>query len=970
MHPISRNRALFQKPLPSPNVKATGNANNGYTETAGSAKSTVNTINRTNPVTTNIQSPTVPTASGNQSVSSQYNTYQQALAQQQQNAKSAYDRNASAINSMYGNRLNSLNSRYDEGRAALQSAYAAQQEAIRKAKENAQRQAYISSMRYAIKELDLINTAGAMKFGDKWKELSLTEDEINAFGKIKAGDTEAIKDIYDSVGKRIAKEYPATMWEKFVEATKVSMLFHTRTHIRNTVSNAILLPIRSLTDRVSAIGMNAAHIINPDIKVTQSLTGSFGGKYKKAAEEVWESVKDGIVGTENKWDDLSRSVFRKQVFKDSKAGTFAKEKGIALIRHLGGDKLENLANTLDENLKGSFLENLRNFNYYMLGEIEDTPFVKKNFVNRLASYMKAQGITDVSQVPDEAISLATTEALKATFKDDNFLTQKLSGIKSGWKLGEVIFPFTKTPANIAMRGIDYSPAGVIQTLKSAKDNGASATFDALSKNVVGTSAIYLGYLLAKNGLIQGALSADSDEKEFQKQQGKQAFSVNLNGTSYTFDWAQPASISMIIGAVIYQSIAEDDKNNQSKLQKIGNYALQGAYAAGNAWLELSPLQSLADIFDASYGKTPMQNLVNEVAEMPSRLFPAAVNAVANTIDPNQRITYTKNDTIGNLADTAQAKVPFVRETLPQAYDTWGNPKVNANSTGQAFFNNFISPGKSVVNASTPIDSEIQRLYDVTGNKAVFPRKAEWTLNNTQLDNYAYSEAQKAIGQLSYDLAENFINSDSYANMSDEDKAEMLGNLYGFANARYSVDNYGANMSSKYQKYNEMYEYGGVEAVTEYINYDNALGELKDTDKMRNIWNEKGGQGIEQYQRIRSSCLKTNSDGDQSVDKDLLMQNLINSDMSEEEKGYWYRHIAKQTDKDDTAFAELGYWGVYRYQIYKIEADKPSGKENKPNGQLTMKEVVNYLATTNMSRQEKHDWYNILVPIDDIPKNPY
>lgn len=132
----------YIKPITAktPAIKATG----GY---AGSAGQNVRSLTSgTGAATTNIQSPAVATTNASPSVSSQYNTYQQALAQQQQNAKSAYDRNASAINSMYGNRLNSLNSRYNEGRSALQSAYAAQQEAIRKAKENAQRQAYISSM--------------------------------------------------------------------------------------------------------------------------------------------------------------------------------------------------------------------------------------------------------------------------------------------------------------------------------------------------------------------------------------------------------------------------------------------------------------------------------------------------------------------------------------------------------------------------------------------------------------------------------------------------------------------------------------------------------------------------------------------------------------------------------------------------------------------------------------------------------
>lgn len=833
-----------------------------------------------------------------------------------------------------------------------------------------------AALRYAVKELDSINTAGAKKFGTKWKDISLTDAEISAFSSINSGDTEAIKELYESIGNRISKEYPATKWEKFVELTKLSMLFNPRTHIRNVVSNAILMPMRSLTDRVSAVGMNVAHIINPDIKVTQSLTGSIGGKYKASATEVWEKVKDGITGNDNKWDDLSGSVFNKQVFKDSAVGTLAKKATVGatealgktkIVNHLAGDKLTNLAKQMDKSLTGSFTENLRNLDYYLLSTIEDDAFVKTNFVNRLASYMKAQGITDASQVPDEAISLATTEALKATFKDDNSFTKLLSGAKRNTgKFGEVILPFTKTPANLAMRGIDYSPVGLIPTLKNAKQNGASETFDALAKNLTGTAAIFAGYKLAESGMIQGALSTDKDEKAFQQQQGKQAFSINYNGTSYTFDWAQPASIPIIIGSVLYQSISEDDAENQSQLAKIGNYAMQGGIAAADAWLELSPLQSLADIFDTSYGNTPMQNLVNEVMETPLRLIPALGNAVANANDTNQRVTYSNGDVLGSLKNTAISKIPYLRESLPQSYDTWGNPRVSAKSKGEAFFNNFISPGKSSVNATTPIDSEIERLYNATGNSAVFPRKTDWTLAGNKLDNVAYSEAQKNIGQLSYELAENFINSDAYKTMSDADRAETLGYLYSYAKANYNHDKYGKDISSTSVKYHEMYDFGGADAVSEYISYKSVMDSvgLADSDKMRDIWNNGGAESIRLFGEIKTASSKVATDGSKNVDNKLLYRNLSTMNMSDEEKGYYYYNLCQKggsSDKFDTILKNGGYSAIYRYAKYKSEADADG------NGSVTKKELIPYLGGVQLTNDERRYWFSTLVP---NAKNPY
>ena len=116
-----------------------------------------------------------------------------------------------------------------------------------------------------------------------------------------------------------------------------------------------------------------------------------------------------------------------------------------------------------------WLEKLRQFDYKMLGEIEDNPFVKKNFTNRLGSYMHVNNITDINQVPEEAQIIAYQEALKATFKDDNFITNLFRGVKkSTGKFGELVLPFTKTPSNLTARSIEYSPLGIAKAIYDAR----------------------------------------------------------------------------------------------------------------------------------------------------------------------------------------------------------------------------------------------------------------------------------------------------------------------------------------------------------------------------------------------------------------------------------------------------------------------------------------------------------------------
>ena len=259
-----------------------------------------------------------------------------------------------------------------------------------------------TALRYAVREIDNLNAAGAEKYKGKWKDFALTDEEIKEFKNIKNGDEEAIKAMYDKIGARIAKDYPSTMWEKFTELSRISMLLNPRTNIRNVISNAMLQPVRSLTDRVSALGQNAIHLVNPDFKVTQSLTGG-GKEEKKLATEVWKSVKASLLDGTSRFDNGLKGIEReRQMFKGGIASkTFDK---------LFPGAIEKANKAMGKDVNDSLLETARNFTYHLL-EKGDEPFVRNNFVNRLASYMKAQGIKSVDEIPADAITLAKDEAL-------------------------------------------------------------------------------------------------------------------------------------------------------------------------------------------------------------------------------------------------------------------------------------------------------------------------------------------------------------------------------------------------------------------------------------------------------------------------------------------------------------------------------------------------------------------------------
>lgn len=734
-----------------------------------------------------------------------------------------------------------------------------------------------AAMRYLVREIDSMNEAGQKKFKDKWQNFEMTDSEVKQFADIDPGDTEAIKAAYENVYDRLRKEYPVTMTEKLMELRRVSMLLNARTNVRNFVSNAFMMPIRWTADRVTALGEGAYKLIHPEYQSTQSANPVASKESRQLASEAFETVKEELLG-DNKYNDAQGAIRDKQIFKGSKFSE--------MFDNLTNGALTRANQAMGKDVSPSLMETARYFTYYLLEKGDDV-FVKKNFESRMASYLEAQGITDLESIPADAYTLATQEAYKATFKDDTKLATILSDVRRTLGVpGDIVMPFTKTPANIAMRGIDYSPVGVANALvklKNAKSNvEVSNALTLLGQGATGTAAIAVGYALAQSGIIQGALSDDKDEAQWEKSHGKLAYSIKVGDNYYTFDWAQPASIPIILGTTIYQCMQDSD----NALDTI----YQGAVAATNAWSDLSPLQTLTDIFGGN--GTPAENIADTFLEAPLGWIPAQLGAAARIGDTTQRVTYDNTSKLNNIINQAKSKIPGMSQALPVAYDTWGNPIKRQDSTGEAALANLLNPGQIGNIRETPIDDEINDLYASTGDAAVFPKKAAWSYKingeTVKLNSEQYSEYQRIMGQNAYGMASALINSASYNNMSDDQKAGAIADLYNFADALAKTELLGYDIEAS-QTYKKMYE----------------------------IYQDKGAAGVATFLGIKQSM-----DSNKAEDKVAAVADIPGSD---EDKGYYLSLLIGNLSKEaQTAYDYNGYPGVYWYYAQKTGIGDYSG----------------------------------------------
>jgi hypothetical protein len=610
------------------------------------------------------------------------------------------------------------------------------------------------------KQLRNLNREGAAQYGKKWKDFDLTQDELNMIGNIERGNQQAYENTMEAIQNRIAtsKDMPATAMEKLNAWRHMSMLLNPKTHIRNIAGNAIMMGMRKTARRVSGVMQKAL----PAEQRTQAVFVK--GEYKNAARDYFEANKKDLLG-ENKYNEnLSLNMANKRVFKGP-------------------------------------LESVRQFNYKLL-DLGDVPFFKNAYVDRLASFAQARGITDFTKLPQEAFDTALKEAQQATYKDASVVATFLNRLKNpgknanlGQKAAAVVtestLPFTKTPINIIKRGIQYSPAGIINGLSKIKSSeGAAAAIDEMAKGLTGTGIMGLGYLLAGKGVLTGKAEMDADLAEYNKNTGNSPFSIL---GKYTYDWAQPFAVPLTVGVEIYNAIKDspEDKKKMDALaqsndatgmqemaRKFATGLLDAFNASGDTVFNMSFMKGIRQLLGSGM-KGVMEGLSQLPMNYATQYIPTISNQIAGVVDPVVRQTYYKSSPSAEA--TLLSRIPFASRTLQPKQTPWGQDVTRPQNPFVRAFSQFLSPGNvSVPQKIDPaVDTELRRLNQ-QGETVQFPRiaaeKFTWKGQEFIMTPEEYTAFQKMLGQNTLEMYKEYIQTPEYRAMNDQDKAKELSGI--------------------------------------------------------------------------------------------------------------------------------------------------------------------------------------------------
>lgn len=623
------------------------------------------------------------------------------------------------------------------------------------------------------------------QYGEKAPDLKIDRDLAEKFLNAKDDDarTEAMKEIYRDIGRQM----PSRFIDKWNAWRYLSMLGNPRTHVRNIVGNVGFVPAVTVKNVIGAGIESAANAVSGGkVGRTKAILTTKDAGLIKAAWSDYANIREQALGSGKYNDNVN---VRQEI-----------EEGRTIF-------------------KPKLLEAMRKFNSTAL-DAEDAWFSKPHYAAALAQFCKANGIT-AEQVAggkgiEAAREYAIREAQKATYRDTNAFSQMISDLgryrgdnkmkRLGSTLAEGILPFRKTPANILVRGVEYSPIGFLKSIsydlvQVQKGNmQATEMIDRAAAGLTGTGLMMLGLYMAKEGILRGSGGDDEKKKKFDELQGHQEYAMELpNGTSITLDWLAPEALPFFVGANLYEQMQAN--NGYLTMSDM----LQAASNVTDPLLSMSCLQSLNDVFDAvGYASSGDTNaLTSAVASAATSYLtqgiPTVFGQAERTGESTRMTTYTDKNKfltpdMQYALGKASARIPGVDYGQIPFIDAWGRTENSGGVVARAF-NNFSNPAYTSKVSVSKMEDELSRLYEATGEAKVLPQRApkSFTVDkeNKQLTGEEYVKYATKRGQTSYKIVSELTGLASYKSMSDGDKADAVAKAYEYANivGKMSVNNY-------------------------------------------------------------------------------------------------------------------------------------------------------------------------------------
>ena len=336
-----------------------------------------------------------------------------------------------------------------------------------------------------------------------------------------------------------------------------------------------------------------------------------------------------------------------------------------------------------------------------------------------------------------------------------------------FKLGDVVMPFVKTPANVQMMGLEYG-FGSLYTLYKVNEiirNPASEVsqraIKAAYRNGIG---LFLAMMIAAafdpDDYIPEFDNATTKDRDLAKAKNAPFNSIKIGDKWVSLDYFGPLGIPLV--AVL------NARKGRNLTDQITNFVKAGI----GQGMKIPGIKEGLAIWDnlsrtAAYSTTPEKafDMVSNALldQVRARTIPAIVNDIAKIMDDYER------DTSGSTLDKVQASIPLLRERLPQRYTISGKPLKTESAASILFFGGRVK---------TAEDNKLVREFDRLSKKEEQPSISDVTKYGDLrlLSPEKKIKARKDFYKEYAKESKKLISSASYKRLDPEDKKKALNKV--------------------------------------------------------------------------------------------------------------------------------------------------------------------------------------------------
>ena len=556
--------------------------------------------------------------------------------------------------------------------------------------------------------------------------------------------------------EQLAREYSRTpFWKKLTTLWRAGLLTGLRTSGINIASTAFNTGLEQLSkipaaavDRVASM-FTGNRTVSVDTMVNRLAYHLARGTKDK--EGVVEGFKKGISYIKTGVDERrirSAQNMAKVDFGNSIVGRAAEAYTETVFRVLGAEELPFWYGVRAASIYEQAVVAAKNIG---LRGKEKNDFIEKFLKNP----------------PDNAIENATADAAVATFTNSTWLGSIGTTIQNIPVIGDVLLPFTRTPAAVAMSVVNYSPVGVTNEIikQIAKGKFDQRAFSkATGRSVTGTGLMAIGYELYKNDLV--SLNRPDTERERNQNQteGKKPNQIRVGDRWINAAALGPAGLAMILGGYIARGVEETGS--------VTDATMQTGIGMGTLLSEQSYMQGLSNFMEAV--SNPENMAGTYVANLLGSTVPTMVADIAAGTDPNER----QRTEIG---DYFQNRIPVWRESLEPLVDIYGN-KVgltdeeakDMRERGEDLLGSMLDFTRSQKAKSDPVIDELRRLMDA--GYAATPTKLGDKKGYEALSDQENTRLWLGTGQLIKKKLDRLVEMPKYQQMDDEQKKKTIDKI--------------------------------------------------------------------------------------------------------------------------------------------------------------------------------------------------